>query len=93
MGNNRKKSIVIFTKDRKSYIYEIMSYSYETINEVKYGKITVSEPFSRRFARSDALMVSYLNLDRFDHDDLELSYESDIVANVNLVLKEVDDNI
>ena len=93
LGKNRKKSIVIFTKDRKSYIYDIMSYSYETINNIKYGKITVSEPFSRGFARSDVLMVSYLNLVRFDHDELELSYESDIVANVNLVLKEVDDDI
>ena len=38
-------------------------------------------------------MVSYFNLVRFDSDSLKLDYESNIVARVDLVMREVDDDL
>ena len=36
-------------------------------------------------------MISYCNRVRFDNDTLVLNYESNIVANTTLVMREVDD--
>ena len=45
------------------------------------------------FDVGDILMVSYFNLVRFDSDSLKLEYESNIVAGVDLVMREVDDDL
>ena len=45
------------------------------------------------FDVGDILMVSYFNLVRFDNDSLKLDYESNIVAGVDLVMREVDDDL
>ena len=36
-------------------------------------------------------MISFLNLVRFDSDELRLDYESNIVASTSVTLREVDD--
>lgn len=94
LNNGTKKSIVIFTKDWKSYIYPILSYTYETLTNgpevTKYGKLLLQQPIDRNFLASDILMCSYFNLVRFDDDTLTLDYESNIVARVTLTVKEVD---
>ena len=92
-GNGRRKSIVMFTKDRQSYIFDIMSYSYEVIGGTRYGKLTLAQTIPRSFDVGDILMVSYFNLVRFDSDSLKLDYESNIVAGVDLVMREVDDDL
>jgi hypothetical protein len=93
-GNGTKKYIVIFTKDWKSYIYQIMSYSYETVinagSSVKYGKLLLQETITKSLRVDDILMCSYFNLVRFDEDELTIDYESNIVARVNIAVKEVD---
>lgn len=94
-GNGQHKHIVIFTKDWKSYIYPIMAYTYETITEggsepVKYGKLMLQGQIQRDFFTDQILMCSYFNLVRFDDDELTIDYESNIVARVNITVKEVD---
>lgn len=94
LGNGTKKCIVIFTKDWKSYIYPIMAYSYETFTDgslpVRYGKLILQEPLKQSLKVSEILMCSYFNLVRFDDDALTIDYESNIVARVNISVKEVD---
>ncbi len=83
----------MFTKDRQSYIFDIMGYSYEVIGGTRYGKLTLAQTIPRSFDVGDILMVSYFNLVRFDNDSLKLDYESNIVAGVDLVMREVDDDL
>lgn len=94
LGNGTQKYIVIFTKDFKSYIYPIMSYSYETLTSdgsvERYGKLILQEPIKKSLKVGDILMCSYFNLVRFDDDTLTLDYESNIVARATLLMKEVD---
>lgn len=94
LGNGTQKYIVIFTKDFKSYIYPIMSYSYEVLKEndepVKYGKLILQESITKSINKNNILMCSYFNLVRFDDDTLTLDYETNIVARATLLVKEVD---
>lgn len=94
LGNGKQKHIIIFTKDWQSYIYPITSYTYETFgagsNQVTYGKLLLQIPVSVSLDVSEILMCSYFNLVRFDDDALTLEYESNIVARVNITVKEVD---
>lgn len=90
--NNRQKSIVIFLSDFTVIIRDIMSYGVETISGVDYGKLTLSAPIGKNLSKDkDIVMVSYLNLVRFDSDELQLNYSSNIVANSLLTFREVDD--
>ena len=94
LGNGTQKYIVIFTKDWKSYIYKIMSYSYENLTVgstvEKYGKLLLQEQIEVSLNVEDILMCSYFNLVRFDDDALTIEYESNIVARANITVKEVD---
>lgn len=89
--NSRKKKIVIFTKDWKSYIYDIMSYSRQTEDDKKVGKVLLQQTIRNTISLENILMVSFLNFVRLDNDELQLNYESNEVANTTLVMKEVDD--
>ena len=91
LSNNRKKKIVIFTNDYKSYIYDILSITYQTIDEKKYGKLVLSTPITENIPLSNIKMISYFNHVRLDSDELQLNYESTQVAKVTLTTKEVDD--
>lgn len=90
--NSRRKKIVIFTKDWKSYIYDILSYDRVSIDNKLYGRITLQRPFTTTILKSNILMISFLNFVRLDDDELQLNYESNEVANTTLVMKEIDDN-
>lgn len=89
--NTRRKKIVVFTRSGKAHIFDVLTYGYEIRAGVKYGKIIFSSTFTNDIYKEDILMISYLNLVRFDSDELKLDYESNIVAHTSLVLKEVDD--
>lgn len=91
LTNGRKKKIIIFTKDFKSHIYDILTYGTETINNVKYGKILLSSPVDSNIPLINIEMISFMNLVRFDSDDLQIDYETTEVATVQLAMKEVDD--
>ena len=93
INNNRKKRIVIFTNDWESYIYEISGYSQfiEQSTGIRYGKVSLSSSIEKGIPLSNLRMISYFNLVRFDSDELQIDYESDEVATVNVVVKEVDD--
>lgn len=88
--NGRKKSIIIFTNDYKSYIYDISSWNYETVNKVKLGKVILQSPISVSIPLSNIRMISFFNLVRFNSDTLSLGYENTDIANVTLGFKEVD---
>lgn len=94
LGNGTQKYIVIFTKDWKSYIYPIMSYTYEDITSggsaERYGKIILKEPVEVSLEVDRILMCSYFNLVRFDDDTLTLDYETNIVTRATILVKEVD---
>jgi hypothetical protein len=90
-SNNRKKKIVIFTKDMRSYVYDILTYSYEIIDGYKYGKIILASYVTTSILLTDIKIISYINLVRFNEDSLTLNYESNIVAQTTVVFKEVDD--
>lgn len=89
--NSRAKKLVIFKKDRTVKIITIFSYTTETINNVMYGKLLLSEPFNENLAISNIRMISYLNRVRFDSDSFTFNYETPVVAQVQLAFKEVDD--
>ena len=89
--NSRKKKIVIFTKDWKSYIYDIMSYSRQVSGDKKVGKVLLQQSIKNTIPLDNILMVSFLNFVRLDSDDLQLNYESNEVANTSLIMREVDD--
>lgn len=92
LSNNRSKKLVIFTKDWQSFIFDIMTYTYEDVDEeTRYGKIIFTTNIGFNLRKERILMASYLNLVRFDSDELQLNYESNTVANTTLVMKEVDD--
>lgn len=91
VNNRRSKKIVIFTKDWKSYIFDVITYSDIKIGDNTYGKVVLSKSTAIDLNKENILMVSYLNLVRLDHDDLQLNYETNVVANTTLTMKEVDD--
>ena len=90
-NNSRKKKLIVFTKDWHSYIYDIMAYSHEVIGGTDYGKLVLSQSVGTVLTKDNVLMISYFNRVRFDNDTLVLNYESNIVANTTLVMREVDD--
>lgn len=89
--NTRHKKIVLFCKGRKTFISDIISYTYETIDGRDYGRITISQPFGEDIPKDRILMASYMNRVRLDDDSMQLNYESDQVARTTFVMKEVDD--
>ena len=91
LNNGRKKKIVIFTKDYKSYIADIMSYSYDTINDKDYGRLVLATSFPVYIRKEDVCMISFFNLVRLDSDEMTINFETVDVATVELVMKEVDD--
>ena len=91
VNNRRSKKIVIFTKDWKSYIFDVITYSDTKIGDNTYGKVVLSKSTAIDLNKENILMVSYLNLVRLDHDDLQLNYETNVVANTTLTMKEIDD--
>lgn len=91
LSNKRPKKLVIFTKDWQSYILDIMTYSYATRKGVRVGKVIFTKPTGFNLLVNNILMCSYMNLVRFDSDELQLNYESNNVANTTLVMREVDD--
>lgn len=92
-GNTaREKYIVIFTKDFNHKIMKISGHTYEMINKKRYGKIILGGTFDEAIKKDDISMISFLNLVRLDSDDLQIDYESNVVATTRLVFKEVDDN-
>lgn len=90
-NNSRKKKLIVFTKDWHSYIYDIMAYSHEVIGGTDYGKLILSQPVGTILTKDNVLMISYFNRVRFDNDTLVLNYESNVIANTTLVMREVDD--
>lgn len=90
-NNARNKKIVIFTKAYSSYIFDVIGYTTGTIGKKTYGKIVLSKPVGINIAKEHVAMISFLNLVRFDADELRLDYESNVVANTSVTLKEVDD--
>ena len=91
LNNGRKKKIVIFTKGYKSYIADIMSYSYDTINDKDYGRLVLATSFPVYIRKEDVCMISFFNLVRLDSDEMTINFETVDVATVELVMKEVDD--
>ena len=95
LGNGTKKHIVIFTKDWKSYIYPVLSYTKETLTingaPKEFGKLMLQSTITTALKVEEILMCSYFNLVRFDDDTLTLDYETNICARVNIVVKEVDE--
>lgn len=91
LTNGRKKHIVIFTKDWHSYIYTIIGYATETIDDSKYCKILLDRQITENFKLDNVWMISYFNNVRFDSDILELNYETNVVANCVLSFKEIDE--
>ena len=90
-NNSRKKKLIVFTKDWHSYIYDIMAYSHEVIGGTDYGKLVLSQSVGTVLTKDNVLMISYFNRVRFDNDTLVLNYESNVIANTTLVMREVDD--
>lgn len=90
LKNGRAKKIIIFTKDYKCVLYDIMTYGTETIDGVKYGKIELTSKIEDSIPLDNIEMISYMNLVRFDSDDIQIDYETTEVATVSLVMKEVD---
>lgn len=92
LGNTRKKKLIIFTKDWNCHILDILTYGYDTLpSGKKRGKVIFMSNIGFSLPTSNILMASYFNLVRLDSDELQLNYESNIVANTTLVMKEVDD--
>ena len=69
----------------------MVTYSDIKIGDNTYGKVVLSKSTAIDLNKENILMVSYLNLVRLDHDDLQLNYETNVVANTTLTMKEVDD--
>lgn len=89
--NTRKKKIIIFTRDFKSYIYSILAYNIETINNIKYGKIFLEQTITDYIPVDNVRLISYFNIVRFNDDALEIDYEANTKATTTLSFKEVDD--
>ena len=90
-NNARNKKIVVFTKDYKSYIYDVIGYSTGIVNRKTYGKLILSKTADVNIPKEHVTMISFLNLVRFESDELRLDYESNVVALTSVTLKEVDD--
>ena len=92
-NNTRKKKLIVFTKDWKYYIFDILAYLTETRsnNNKQYGKIMLSSPIQQTIPLNNILMCSYFNLVRLDSDSLQLNYETGYAANVSFSFREVDD--
>lgn len=90
-STSRKKYIVIFTNDNITYVYKLLSFSTEVINNVTYGKIYLYSPISKTIPLSDIKMVSFMNHVRLDDDSLQINYETCNVATCTLSMMEVDD--
>ena len=90
-NNARRKKIVIFTRDYHSYIYDIIGYTVGTVGERTLGKLVLGTLAGVNLSKEQVAMISFLNLVRFDSDELRLDYESNIVASTSVTLKEVDD--
>lgn len=91
MENGRNKKIVVFTNDWKSYIFDISAYTYEKIEDKKYGKLLLGSSSPVNIPIKNVRMVSFFNLVRLDSDEMQINYESNIAATVQLSMKEVDD--
>ena len=91
MENGRNKKIVVFTNDWKSYIFDISAYTYEKVEDKKYGKLLLGSASPINIPLKNVRMVSFFNLVRFDSDEMQINYESNIAATVQLSMKEVDD--
>ena len=91
VNNKRKKKIVVFTKDWNSYIFDVLTYADFVLDNKKVSKIILQSNAGVDISKDNILMISYLNLVRFDSDELQLNYESNEVANTTLTVKEVDD--
>ena len=92
---SRKKYIVILTRDFQTKIYKIFGYTTDTRHHPTYGKIRVgkillSENVSETIPLDNIMMISYLNLVRFDSDEIQFNYETDCVATTTVSFKEVD---
>lgn len=92
ISNTRKRKIVIFTRDWKSYICDVATYTYITIDGQRYGKVVLSKPIGTALITKDILQVSFLSLVRFDDDTLTLNYETTEIATTTVVMREVDDD-
>lgn len=92
LSNGRKKSLVIFTKDHKSYILKIMTYTYEKLKDnITYGKLIFEDIVGFNAKKEDIIMCSFFNCVRFNDDAIQLNYESNTVAQVTMSVKEVND--
>lgn len=89
--NGRTKKIIIFTKDYNYHIYQILNYMQSTVNLETYTKVTLTDSIEETIPIDNILMVSFLNLVRLDSDELQINYETDACANVDLTFREVDD--
>ena len=90
-NNTRRKYIVVFTKDWKSFIFRIDDISSEYVVDKLYTKLMVYGDIYEDIPLNNILMVSFFNLVRFNSDDLSLGFESNTVANTTITLQEVDD--
>lgn len=92
LANGRKKSLIIFTKDFKSYVLKIKTYTYEKLkDEVTYGKLIFEDAVGFNAKKEDILMCSFFNCVRFNDDALQLNYEANTIAQVTMTVKEVND--
>lgn len=88
-AETRKKKIVVFTKDYKAHILDIVAYAHETVGDRKLGKILLSSPIESTIMKDNIDMISYLNLVRFNDDSLKIDYETTSIASIDISLKEV----
>ena len=92
LTNGRKKSLVIFTRDFKSHVLKIKTYTYETLkDDITYGKIIFEDMVGFNAKKEDVLMCSFFNCVRFNDDAIQLNYEANTIAQVTMTTKEVND--
>lgn len=89
-NNNRRKLIIMFMNDYTVKIVKITAYSYETIDDVTYGKVYIESSFGILIRTRDINMISYLMRVRFNSDMMTLDYDTTFVADTTLSFKEVD---
>ena len=89
--NGRTRKLVVFTKDWTYYIFQVLTYGTLMRNGVEYGRILLTSPVATTIPKENILMISYLSLVRLDSDELQLNYETDWSANVQISFREVDD--
>lgn len=93
LTNGRKKSLVIFTRDFKSHVLKIKTYTYETLkDDITYGKIIFEDMVGFNAKKEDVLMCSFFNCVRFNDDAMQLNYEANTIAQVTMTTKEVNDH-